>query len=174
MKKEHPFSWWRIAGFGWLTLNKGISGGGYGPVVTVGQVLSGVRGRNAVGITSLAEGITSIVGVGIYYLSGASISWHLATPLILGAVISVPLSAYIVSRLPSGKLTTIIGGISTALGGYTLRKVTDLEYPTFTFIHQSVAKVLDSTVSVFVSLRSSCWITPHLGFIADSDEVWDR
>ena len=123
-KKEHPFSWWRIAGFGWLAaFNKGISGGGYGPVVTVGQVLSGVRGRNAVGITSLAEGITSIVGVGIYYLSGASISWHLATPLILGAVISVPLSAYIVSRLPSGKLTTIIGGISTALGGYTLVKL---------------------------------------------------
>ena len=70
---EYPFSWWRIGGLGTLAaFNKGISGGGYGPLVTAGQVLSGIRGRNAVGITSLAEGVTSIVGFGIYFLSGPS------------------------------------------------------------------------------------------------------
>ncbi len=111
----------RIAGLGLVAaFNKGISGGGYGPVVTAGQVLSGVRGRNAVGITSLAEGITCVVGVGIYLLSGISLSWPLVTSLLLGAVLSVPLSAYFVSRLPVRRLTIIIGGISTALGVYTL------------------------------------------------------
>ncbi|MCK4821308.1 sulfite exporter TauE/SafE family protein [bacterium] len=120
-KREYPFSLRRIAGLGWLAaFNKGISGGGYGPVVTAGQVLSGVRGRNAVGITSLAEGVTCIVGLGIYLLSGISLTWPLVASLLLGAVLSVPLSAYIVSRLPAGRLTIIIGGISTALGGYTL------------------------------------------------------
>jgi uncharacterized membrane protein YfcA len=120
-KKDYDFSWKRIAGLGWLAaFNKGISGGGYGPVVTAGQVLSGVRGRKAVGITSLAEGITSIVGFGIYYYSGITLNVTLLISLIIGAVISVPLSAYIVSRMPAGKLTYIIGGISTALGGYTL------------------------------------------------------
>ncbi len=120
-KKEYVFSWKRISGIGFLAaFNKGISGGGYGPVVTAGQVLSGVRGRKAVGITSLAEGITSIVGFGIYLFSGVSLNSSLLISLILGAVISVPISAYIVSRLPAGKLTYIIGGISTALGGYTL------------------------------------------------------
>ncbi len=120
-KKEYAFSWKRIAGLGWLAaFNKGISGGGYGPVVTAGQVLSGVRGRKAVGITSLAEGITSIVGFGIYMYSGVTLNSSLLISLILGAVISVPISAFIVSRLPAGKLTYIIGGISTALGGYTL------------------------------------------------------
>lgn len=120
-KHEFTFSWKRIAGFGFLAaFNKGISGGGYGPVVTAGQVLSGVRGRNAVGITSLAEGVTSIVGVGIYLLSGVSLAWPLVIPLLIGAVLSVPISAYFVSRLPVGKLTYIIGGFSTALGGYTL------------------------------------------------------
>ena len=120
-KQEYPFSWKRIAALGWIAaFNKGISGGGYGPVVTAGQVLSGVRGRNAVGIASLAEGFTSIVGLGIYLLSGTSLSWSLVSSLLLGAVISVPLSAYVVSRLPSGKLTFIIGGMSTVLGGYTL------------------------------------------------------
>jgi len=120
-KREYPFSWRRIAGLGWLAaFNKGISGGGYGPVVTAGQVLSGVRGRNAVGIASLAEGITSIVGVSIYLASESTISWELVPSLLLGAVLSVPLAAYAVSRLPVGRLTSMIGGVSTALGGYTL------------------------------------------------------
>jgi hypothetical protein len=57
-RREIPFSWRRIGGLGLLAaFNKGISGGGYGPVVTGGQVLSGVRGRSAIGIASLAEGI---------------------------------------------------------------------------------------------------------------------
>lgn len=120
-KQDYPFSWRRIAGLGCLAaFNKGISGGGYGPVVTAGQVLSGVRGRNAVGIASLAEGITSIVGCGVYFLNGTPFAWQLISSLLLGAVFSVPISAYVVSRLPTGRLTFIIGGMSTALGGYTL------------------------------------------------------
>jgi len=42
LKRDHKaaFSWWRISGLGLLAaFNKGISGGGYGPVVTSGQVL---------------------------------------------------------------------------------------------------------------------------------------
>lgn len=120
-RDEYPFSWYRIGGLGTLAaFNKGISGGGYGPVVTAGQVLSGVRGRKAVGITSLAEGITSVVGFGIYFLGGAELDYKLLIGLAAGALLSVPLSAYLVSRLPAGRLTTIIGGFSACLGGYTL------------------------------------------------------
>jgi uncharacterized membrane protein YfcA len=120
-RRQVPFSWRRIGVLGFLAaFNKGISGGGYGPVVTGGQVLAGVRGRSAVGIASLAEGITGIVGVAIYCASGASVSWHLVPSLLLGAALSVPLAAYIVSRIPTGQLTLLIGGLSTTLGGYTL------------------------------------------------------
>lgn len=120
-RKELEFSWRRIAGLGWLAaFNKGISGGGYGPVVTSGQVLAGMRGSTAVGITSLAEGLTSILGVVIYLLSGTAIIWPLMLPLVIGAMLSVPLSAYMVSRLPTGRLAFLIGGASTILGGYTL------------------------------------------------------
>lgn len=123
-RKEQPFSWRRIAGLGWLAaFNKGISGGGYGPVVTAGQVLAGVRGRSAVGIASLAEGITSVFGVAVYLLTGTPIEWAFTLPLMIGAVLSVPLSAYIVSRLPAGRLTVLIGGVSTALGSYTLLRL---------------------------------------------------
>ena len=83
-------------------------------------MLAGVRGRSAIGIASLAEGFTSVVGVSMYLLSGTPIAWNLAPSLLLGAVISVPLAAYVVSRIPAGRLTLIIGGFSAALGSYTL------------------------------------------------------
>jgi len=119
--RQLPFSWRRIGVLGFVAaFNKGISGGGYGPVVTGGQMLAGVRGRSAIGIASLAEGLTSIVGVVVYLASGTPFPWLLAPSLVLGAVLSVPLAAYVVSRIPAGRLTLIIGGFSTALGSYTL------------------------------------------------------
>jgi len=123
-KREVAFSWRRIGGLGLLAaLNKGISGGGYGPVVTGGQVLSGIDGRSAIGIASLAEGITSAAGVVAYLCSGAATGWHLAPSLLLGATLSVPISAYVVSRLPTERLTLVIGSVSTGLGIYTLVRV---------------------------------------------------
>lgn len=123
-RQSVTFSWRRIAGLGFLAaFNKGISGGGYGPVVTGGQVLAGVRGRSAVGIASLAEGTASAVGMLAYLGSGAVISWHLGPSLFLGALLSVPFAAYAVSRMPAGRLTLAIGGLSTVLGGYTLVRV---------------------------------------------------
>lgn len=123
-KRDVPFSWRRIAGLGLLAaFNKGISGGGYGPVVTGGQVLSGIKGSSAIGIASLAEGVTSAVGVLAYMCSGAPTTWHLAPSLLLGASLSVPISAYLVSRLPIGKLTLVIGSLSTGLGVCTLARI---------------------------------------------------
>ncbi len=43
--------------------NKGLSGGGYGPLVTAGQVVSGMPAKNAVAITSVAEAFTCLVGL---------------------------------------------------------------------------------------------------------------
>ena len=100
--------------------NKGMSGGGYGPVVTGGQVLSGVGSRNAIGIASLAEGITSAVGFMAYMASGAPFPFALAPSLLLGALISTPVAAYVVSRCKMRRLTTLVGGSATLLGAYTL------------------------------------------------------
>mgnify|MGYP006286051057 CR=1 FL=1 len=123
-RRQLPFSWRRIGCLGLLAaFNKGISGGGYGPVVTGGQVLSGVRSRSAIGIASLAEGITSAVGVAAYLCSGVPLGWQLAPSLLLGALLSVPISAYVVSRLPTERLTLVIGSMSTGLGVYTLVRV---------------------------------------------------
>lgn len=118
------FSFGRIIGMGLLaSFNKGISGGGYGPVVTAGQILSGVEGKNAVGITSLAEAITCLVGVIMYLLiGGQQTSWRLAIWITLGAVLSVPLSAKSVKFIPERKLKAAIAILTILLGAYTIYK----------------------------------------------------
>jgi uncharacterized membrane protein YfcA len=118
------FSWYRIGFLGLLAaFNKGVSGGGYGPVVTGGQVLAGVKSRNAVAIASLAEGVTSAVGVAIYLINHVAIHFGLALSLLIGAVLSVPFAAYVVRKVPAEKMALCIGCVTAALGSYTLLKV---------------------------------------------------
>ena len=123
LNKNYKFSWKKILGLGFIaSFNKGISGGGYGPVVTGGQLLSGVSGKNAVGITSLAEGLTCAVGVTAYLLTKSIIDWRLAPYLILGAVLSVPFSALTVKKIKTRTLTVIIGIVTLILGAFTIIK----------------------------------------------------
>ena len=124
LNKNFRFSWKKIIGLGSIAaFNKGMSGGGYGPVVTGGQILSGVNGNNAVGITSLAEGLTCIVGVIIFIISPEIINWNLAPSLIIGALLSVPFSAYIVKKIPTKALKIAIGTLTITLGIVTLIKI---------------------------------------------------
>ncbi|MCF7958082.1 MAG: sulfite exporter TauE/SafE family protein, partial [Phycisphaerae bacterium] len=103
--------------------NKGMSGGGYGPVVTSGQLLTGIEGKSAVGITSLAEGLTCFVGVICYMvLAEKNIAWHLAPYITCGAVLSVPLSAKSVKLITTENLKWIIALVTTLLGLFTLTK----------------------------------------------------
>ena len=105
------------------SFNKGMSGGGYGPVVTSGQLLSGVESKNSIGITSLAEGITCFFGLISYIALGfAMIDWKLALCIISGAVVSVPLSARSVKVIDPGKLKFFISSVTIVLGLLTLIK----------------------------------------------------
>jgi len=122
--KQSRFSWKKVTGLGLVaSFNKGMSGGGYGPVVTGGQILSGVEGKTAVAITSLAEGLTCVVGFFAYLLTRSIQDWTLFPWLCGGALLSVPLSAYTVKRIKSRYLKLAIGVVTTALGVFTLVKV---------------------------------------------------
>jgi uncharacterized membrane protein YfcA len=124
LNKNFRFSWKKIIGLGSIAaFNKCMSGGGYGPVVTGGQILSGVQGNNAIGITSLAEGLTCIVGVIIFIASPDTINWGLAPSLIIGALLSVPFSAFIVKKMPTKTLKIAIGLITLILGLITIIKL---------------------------------------------------
>lgn len=124
INKEYKFSWMKITILGLIaSFNKGLSGGGYGPVVVGGQLVSGVDEKNAIAITSLSEGITCIVGVIAYFLTKDIIDWVLAPYLIIGAVASVPLSAFTVKILKRKTMKIIIGVLTIILGLITILKV---------------------------------------------------
>ena len=125
LNRKFLFSWKKIVSLGLLaSFNKGISGGGYGPVVTSGQILSGVKLKNAIGITSLAEGLTCLVGVITYLLfTNHTIEWDLAPSLVLGALLSVPLATYTVKKLDGTHLKVIVGLATLILGLLSLGKI---------------------------------------------------
>lgn len=103
--------------------NKGLSGGGYGPLVTAGQVVSGISSKQAVGITSLCEGLTCLVGLGAYLLLRGDLDWSLVIPLTLGALFSVPLATLTVRRMPEKYMRGTVGIATLLLGALTLMKL---------------------------------------------------
>jgi uncharacterized membrane protein YfcA len=103
--------------------NKGLSGGGYGPLVTAGQVVSGLPAKHAVAITSVAESLTCAVGVAAYLLAGKSIDWSLAVPLVLGATLSVPMATATILRMPEKSVRGLVGLTTCLLGGVALWKL---------------------------------------------------
>jgi uncharacterized membrane protein YfcA len=58
--------------------NKGLSGGGYGPIVTAGQIMSGVGEKSAVSITSLSEALASLTAVFTYIWARGRIGFSLS------------------------------------------------------------------------------------------------
>lgn len=101
--------------------NKGISGSGFGPIVTTGGLLVGLDEKATVSIQSLSELFASIVGFLTFVLSRVQIDIHLTLAMTIGVALAAPLAAFIVHKIPSKKLrwlialTTILLGISTLI-----------------------------------------------------------
>ena len=120
-KKSRNFSWRRLLYLGlFAAFNKGISGGGYGPILVAGQILTGVEVKSAIGITVLAEGVTCIFAAATYFLVSGNVDWQLLILLSVGIALSTPFAAFIVKRIDSNNLKTIIGTITLMLGLLTL------------------------------------------------------
>lgn len=103
--------------------NKGLSGGGYGPLVTAGQVVSGIPPKHAIAITSIAEGLTCIVGFTAYILIHGHLDLLLAAPLTVGAMLSVPMATLTVKWLPENAVRSGVGVVTCLLGILTLIKL---------------------------------------------------
>jgi uncharacterized membrane protein YfcA len=103
--------------------NKGLSGGGYGPLVTAGQVVSGMSPKHAVAITSLAEAWTCAIALAAYLCLHGGVDFSLAVPLTLGATLSVPIATLTVRRLPETAMRASVGTLTCLLGVATLAKL---------------------------------------------------
>jgi uncharacterized membrane protein YfcA len=115
------FSWAKLALlsiFG--SFNKGISGSGFGPIITTGLIYMKVSEKEAVSVQSFAELFVSLVSFGTFLASGTLVNWDLTLSLSAGVAASAPLAAFIVKKADGGKLRTAIAAATTILGAATL------------------------------------------------------
>lgn len=122
-RREGAISWKGLIGVGLVSsFNKGISGGGYGPLVTGGQIISGGGAKSSVGNTTVAEAVVCVVGF-VTYLLTKDIFWVLAAATSIGSVLAAPFAAMVVKKVSTPKLKLAIGAITIILGVFTLLKV---------------------------------------------------
>ncbi|MBN2738320.1 MAG: sulfite exporter TauE/SafE family protein [Spirochaetales bacterium] len=122
--KKYSFSWKRLGAVGLIaSFNKGISGGGYGPLVTGGQILSGVPEKKAIALTSFSEGITCLAGVIIYMLYNNPFQSPLLPILVCAGAMSVPFAALFVKKINTQKLRGAVGWVTLGLGIFSLSKI---------------------------------------------------
>ncbi len=145
--RAFTFSWKKMIAVGIISaFNKGISGGGFGPIVTGGQILSGQDHKAAVGVTTLAQAPICICGF-FTYLIGRTINelggnmlempfvdflgkmfspemfqWELFLALFLGCVLVAPFGAFTTRTLKKEKIHRLLGILITSLGILTLIK----------------------------------------------------
>ncbi len=123
--RKYGFSWPKMIVLGLLAaFNKGLSGGGYGPIVTAGQIMSGVGEKSAVSITSLSEVLVSLTAVVAYILTRGSVDLVLTFCLVISVSFSAPVAAFLIKRSESRKLKVLIGVATLLLGLATVLKAT--------------------------------------------------
>jgi uncharacterized membrane protein YfcA len=106
---ESDFSVGKIMFLGLVAaFNKGISGGGYGPISTAGQMMTGIKPRAAIAITALVEGIICAIGVLLYWSLAIPIDLLLLTAITTVGIIAAPLSAFTTKSLDQDRLKGVV------------------------------------------------------------------
>jgi hypothetical protein len=119
--KEFQISKKRLLIIGGISaFNKAISGGGFGPIITSGQILTGSQVKSAVAVTSFSETLLSAFGFFIYIILSPSFNWLLSLIVIISGVLAAPFGVFQVKKLTEENAKIIIGVVSIILGTLTL------------------------------------------------------
>jgi len=123
-KAKFKFTWKKMLGVGLISsFNKGLSGGGFGPVVTSGQIIAGNNPKGAVAATTLAEAPICLAGFLTYVLTKGFSSWYFLLALSIGAILAAPFGALLTSKMNEKKMRPLLGILALVLGIWTLTKV---------------------------------------------------
>jgi hypothetical protein len=119
-KKKFKFSWIKVTTIAVLSaLNKAMSGGGYGPLVASGLIISGRSGKSSIGLTDFAEAPICFLAFTWWMILGANINLNprLLVPLIIGASIGGILGPLALSKSNDNrKMTLYVGRLALILG----------------------------------------------------------
>lgn len=102
-----------LAGF-----NKGVTGSGFGPVITLGEILSGIYEKSATAIASLSEGLVSLAGVLAFFgitAAGTDVNLMLLPSIFAGGFLAAIFAPYTVRVLPNRILQYVVPGYGILL-----------------------------------------------------------
>ena len=102
--KERPYKPGKMFLFAALAgFNKGIGGGGYGPVVTVGGLISGVPVKSMLAVTAISEGTVSSFAILVWLAlltGGVTIDYILLPSMMLATMFSAVAAPYATRVFP--------------------------------------------------------------------------
>lgn len=104
------------------SFNKGFSGGGFGPVVTGGQMVIGQDHKKAIGCTTAAEAPICVAGFLAYLWANHLSNWSLVFALGLGSLSAGIIGPRITSKVNKKNLLIIVSLVMITLGMLTLAK----------------------------------------------------
>ncbi len=122
---DHAFRYRKAGVFTLATVaafNKTLSGGGYGPLMTSGQLLVGVEAKAAAAITSLSEGVTCLCASALFLANRGHYNLELLIAVVTGSLLAVPLATGSVRRLNERTMKKGIAVATLILGCWTVLK----------------------------------------------------
>jgi uncharacterized membrane protein YfcA len=112
--------WAALAGF-----NKGVGGGGYGPVVTIGGLLSGVPAKSMMAVTAISEGTVSTYSIIIWLAmlgGGVVIDYLLLPSMMIATILSAVVAPWATRVFPERIWQFVVPAYSLVLAFYSTYK----------------------------------------------------
>ena len=126
-RRERVYRPRRMIGFATLAgVNKGIGGGGYGPVVTLGGIISGVPVKSMMAVTALTEGTVSAAAIVVWLLvsaAGVKIDFVLLPSMMLATVIAAVAAPYFTRVFPERLWRFVVPAYALLVAGATFWEV---------------------------------------------------
>jgi len=124
LKPTFKFSWKKIWAISIISaFNKSLTGGGFGPIVTSGQVMAGRNTRNSIGTTNFAAVPICITGFLMYMLTESISNWNLIIYLSIGTILAAPFGAKFTASFRSEqKIKSYLGTLLITVGIIVLIK----------------------------------------------------
>ncbi len=117
------FSWPKMTVISVLgAFNKGISGSGFGPIITTGAIISGLDEKTSISIQALSETLVSLIGFATYTAIQSQVNTPMIIATSIGVTLASPFAATIVKKARGNTLKTMIGALALIVGASTLLK----------------------------------------------------
>jgi uncharacterized membrane protein YfcA len=126
-RHERPYKPGKMVLFASLAgFNKGVGGGGYGPVVTIGGLLSGVPVKSMLAVTAVSEGTVSTISLITWLVmltSGVTIDYLLLPSFMLATMFSAVAAPYMTRVFPEKLWKIVVPAYCLCLTAYAFWKV---------------------------------------------------